>query len=156
MSAAIHVTELNHVYGQLQVLKDLSFTIERGDFFVIIGPNGSGKTTLMKIVAGILRLQIGGLQVLNRSIRIMDLMEKLRTGKKVTVVMVSHDINLAAMYGKRLLLMKAGEIVSIGTPEEVLSGQTLEAAYGCPVFVDENPVVKCPRITPVPGVETGG
>ena len=69
MSAAIHVTELNHVYGQLQVLKDLSFTIERGDFFVIIGPNGSGKTTLMKIVAGILRLQIGGLQVLNRSIR---------------------------------------------------------------------------------------
>ena len=93
---------------------------------------------------------------LAHQIRIMDLMEKLRTEKKVTVVMVSHDINLAAMYGERLLLVKAGEIVSIGTPEEVLSGQTLEAAYGCPVFVDENPVVKCPRITPVPGVETGG
>lgn len=82
--------------------------------------------------------------------RIMDLMERLQKEKNITVVMVSHDVNLAAMYGKTLLLLKEGQIVGQGKPDEVLTFQTLEAAYGCTLLVDESPLGRFPRVTPVP------
>ena len=82
--------------------------------------------------------------------KIMDLMEKLKKEKGVTIVMVSHDVNLAAMYADRLLLLKDGKIVSCGLPGEVLTYQTLEEAYGCKLLVDESPLGKSPRITLVP------
>jgi ABC-type polysaccharide/polyol phosphate transport system ATPase subunit len=44
-------------------LKDISFSIERGEFFGIVGPNGSGKSTLLKIVAGIYRQDAGFVRV---------------------------------------------------------------------------------------------
>lgn len=82
--------------------------------------------------------------------RIMDLMEKLKKEKSVTVVMVSHDVNLAALYADHLLLLKEGAIVRSGLPGEVLTCQTLEEAYGCKLLVDESPLGKSPRITVVP------
>ncbi|MFO8084586.1 MAG: ABC transporter ATP-binding protein [Desulfobacterales bacterium] len=87
---------------------------------------------------------------LAHQVRIMDLMEQLQREKGVTVVMVSHDINLACMYAKTLLLIKDGKIVSIGSPHHVLNYETLEKAYGCTLLVDQNPLGNFPRITPVP------
>ena len=88
---------------------------------------------------------------LSHQVRIMDLMEKLKTEKQITVVMVSHDLNLAAMYGTRLLLLDEGRIVKMGSPGDVLSYQTLEKAYGCTLLVDESPLGGFPRVTLVPG-----
>ncbi len=88
---------------------------------------------------------------LAHQIRIMDLMQKLKEEKGITVVMVSHDINLAAMYGDRLLLIKNGQKVSLGSPGEVLTVKTLEKAYDTKLLVDENPIGKSPRITLLPG-----
>jgi iron complex transport system ATP-binding protein len=87
---------------------------------------------------------------LSHQIRIMDLMERLKTEKGVTVVMASHDVNLAAMYGDQLLLLKAGEIVCMGTPHEVLNFKTLEETYGCKLLVDKSPLGDLPRVTLVP------
>lgn len=83
-------------------------------------------------------------------LKIMDLMERLRSDEGVTVIMVSHDLNLAALYGDRLLLMKDGAVRKEGDPEEVLSGSELEKVYGCKMLVDKNPVSRGPRINPVP------
>lgn len=88
---------------------------------------------------------------LAHQIQIMDMLEKLRKEKNLTIVMVSHDLNLAAMYGTRLVLMKQGKIVCMGTPEEVLTFSTLERVYGCVLLVDKNPLGGVPRIIPVPG-----
>ena len=88
---------------------------------------------------------------LAHQIRVMDLMEKLKIEKSVTVVMVSHDVNLAGMYSDRVLLLKDGEIVCIGSPHDVLSFQKLEQTYGCKLLVDESPLGGFPRITLVPG-----
>ncbi|MFO7963657.1 MAG: ABC transporter ATP-binding protein [Desulfobacterales bacterium] len=87
---------------------------------------------------------------LAHQIRVMDLMEQLKAEKGITIVMVSHDVNLAAMYGERLLLLKSGHIVRAGHPREVITYDILEKAYGCTLLVDESPLGNFPRITQVP------
>ncbi len=87
---------------------------------------------------------------LSHQVRIMDLMEQLKHEQGLTIVMVSHDVNLAAMYADRLLLMKSGGVAGVGKPEEVLTFETLEKVYGCTILVDESPLGKAPRITLVP------
>jgi len=259
MTTAIDIHTVDYSYGDHPVLQDISFSVETGDFFIVIGPNGSGKTTLMKIIANIIKPRQGRLTVFGRpvetysrkalartvalvpqlaaldfpftvteivlmgrsphlgllgweqaddleiakraiaftgtghlahrklnelsggerqrvfiaraicqepqiilldeptasldlahQIRIMDLMETLRAEKNITIVMVSHDVNLAAMYARRLLLLNQGRIVTLGSPREVLNYQILEEVYGCTLLVDESPVGRFPRVTLVP------
>ena len=260
MNPAISTTNLSHAFGKHQVLSRLSFRVEKGGLFIIIGPNGSGKTTLMKLIAGILKPQKGQIEILGlpngrytskalaravafvpqrlpvdlpftvgeavllgrapyqgvlgierekdleitkqalqftgidhlsdsnlsqlsggeqqrvfiaraicqepeimlldeptasldlaHQVKVMDLMEKLKLEKCITVIMVSHDVNLAAMYGDQVLLLKNGEVVCIGTPSEVLSFRKLEETYACKLLVDESPLGGFPRVTLVPG-----
>lgn len=87
---------------------------------------------------------------LAHQVSIMDLMVQLQKERGLTVVMVSHDLNLAAMYGDKLLLMKEGQEICSGQPGEVLRYPQLEQAYGCPLLVDENPLGQVPRVTLVP------
>ncbi len=87
---------------------------------------------------------------LAHQVAVMDLMERLKHDKSITVVMISHDVNLAAMYADRLLLLKDGGILGLGPPGEVLHHERLEKAYGCPVLVTESPLGGYLRITPVP------
>jgi len=52
------------------------------------------------------------------------------------VLAVLHDLNLAASFADRILVMKRGRLVADGVPEEVLTTSGLSAWYGCPVCVD--------------------
>jgi ABC-type polysaccharide/polyol phosphate transport system ATPase subunit len=54
-------------------LRDVTFSVEQGEFFGIVGPNGSGKSTLLKIVAGIYRADSGTVQVAGRVSPIIEL-----------------------------------------------------------------------------------
>lgn len=83
-------------------------------------------------------------------IRVMDLMERLKQEKGMTLVMVLHDINLAAMYADTVLVLKKGRIFAKGTPCKALTLETLEAVYECPFLVDHHPLLKVPRFSPVP------
>ncbi|UCD89216.1 MAG: heme ABC transporter ATP-binding protein [Desulfobacterales bacterium] len=259
MNPAINVSNLSYSFEDSPVLRDVSFTIPKGGFFIVIGPNGSGKTTLMKVISGLLQRQQGQIDILDRPIegysrkalaqtiafvsqmayvdfpftvseivlmgrspymgvlgvedekdleivqaairftgldhiahrkmdqlsggeqqrvfiaraicqkpdiilldeptasldlayqvRVMDLMEQLKKEKGVTVVMVSHDVNLAAMYGDQLLLLNEGRVECQGRPDEVLTFQTLEEVYKCTLLVDQSPLGDIPRVTLVP------
>ena len=55
------------------------------------------------------------------------------------VVAVMHDLNLTAMFADRLVLMSAGRVLAEGSPAEVLQGDTLSAAYGCPLMPNRVP-----------------
>jgi len=260
MTISVRAKNLSYAYNGTMVVADLSFTVNAGEFFIVIGPNGSGKTTLMKIIAGLLKPGKGELEILGLPIigykrknlarkigfvpqhvpvdfpfivsdvvlfgrspylgtfgletkrdidlagqamaftevvhlagrrlnqlsggecqrvfiaraicqdpdiivldeptasldiahqmRIMDLMEKMKKEKNITVIMVSHDVNLAAMYADTLMLINRGKLVKLGSPAGVLTYEILESVYGCPLLVDDNPLDELPRVTPVPG-----
>ena len=50
----IKVEQLSGGYGSIPIVKDVSFTVEKGKVLGILGPNGSGKSTLLKVISGIL------------------------------------------------------------------------------------------------------
>jgi ABC-type polysaccharide/polyol phosphate transport system ATPase subunit len=54
-------------------LRDISFHIERGETFCVIGENGSGKSTLLQVVAGILKQSGGSVQVRGRVAALLEL-----------------------------------------------------------------------------------
>src|SRR5690606_23936886 len=53
----------NSGYEKQRVLKDISFEVNEGDFFGIVGRNGSGKSTLLKIISGIYEPDGGKLEI---------------------------------------------------------------------------------------------
>lgn len=57
-------------YSGETVLKEISFTVEKGELFGILGPNGSGKTTLLKMISGILPIKKG--EILLKGKRIQE------------------------------------------------------------------------------------
>ncbi len=55
----IEFKDASVVFGDLVALKNINFTIDKGDFVYIIGPNGAGKSTLVKLLAGLLKPTTG-------------------------------------------------------------------------------------------------
>ena len=84
---------------------------------------------------------------LHHQLDIARVMRRLNRERGLTVVLVSHDLNLASQYCDRLLLLREGEIVTVGSPEEVIAAKSLEPVYGCPVLVDRHPQSGRPRVT---------
>ena len=255
----LDIKDIFLIYRDYFILKNISFQVNKGEFFVIIGPNGAGKTSLLKIISGLVKAHQGQVLVSGRNIKsysrrtlsqvlalvpqqtdigfpfsvkeavimgrtphlgifgmesqkdydiareamaftetahlaerklfqlsggelqrviiaraicqqpeiilldepttaldpshqlkIMDLMAKFRKERGTTIIMVSHDLNLASMYGDRLLLLKDGKVVKTGDPQIVLEKELLEKTYGCKMLVDESPVGQVARVTPVP------
>lgn len=76
-----------------------------------------------------------------------DLIYKLNKEKGLTVVIVSHEINLQAAYCHRVILIKNGQIFGLGSPMECLTKEAIETVYDCQVLVDENPSRGTPRVS---------
>jgi iron complex transport system ATP-binding protein len=84
----------------------------------------------------------------------LDLMRLVRT-LGLTTVMAVHDLNLAAGYCDRLHVLDSGRIVASGTPEEVLTPQTLRAVFEVDAHVTEHPKTGRPYLilSPVDGAD---
>lgn len=54
-------------YEYTQVLKNISFEVEEGDFLALLGPNGSGKSTLLKLILGLLKPMSGEIKLFGES-----------------------------------------------------------------------------------------
>ncbi len=66
------------------------------------------------------------------------------------VLTVLHDLNLAAAFCDRLVLLAGGRVVSAGRPADVLDGATLERAFGVRVWVGRHALTRTPVVLPVP------
>ena len=64
METAIEVRDLKKSYGDLEALRGINFTINRGEIFALLGPNGAGKTTIMEILEGYIQRTSGHVSVL--------------------------------------------------------------------------------------------
>ena len=53
MSKVIEIRNVTAAYGENEVLRQVSMTVNQGEFIVIIGPSGCGKTTLLKMINGL-------------------------------------------------------------------------------------------------------
>lgn len=87
---------------------------------------------------------------LHHQLDICRILRRLNEERALTIVLVSHDLNLASQYCDRLLLLNGGRIARHGTPSEVICSDVLEAVYGCQVLVDAHPQSGLPRVT-LPG-----
>jgi len=89
---------------------------------------------------------------INHQIEIMDLIRTLHRERNLTVLSVTHDLNLAAEYCGRLLLMSEGRIVMEGSPSRVITDAAIKTVYGADAVVSKNPKTGAPHIALVPRV----
>jgi ABC-type cobalamin/Fe3+-siderophores transport system ATPase subunit len=64
-------------------------------------------------------------------------------------VVVTHDVNLAAGFSDRVMLLKKGRMLAFGSPDEVLTRELLKQVFDLDVLVDAHPISGAPRVTPV-------
>lgn len=86
---------------------------------------------------------------INSKLEIMNLITRLNKEQKITVITIFHDINLAASFCPRILILSKGRISAMGNAEDVLTSQNLEGAYDIPVVVKKNPITNRIYTTPI-------
>ncbi len=82
-------------------------------------------------------------------VEVLDLLTDLREQRGTTIVMVLHDLNLAARYADVLVAMKDGAVHATGAPSEILTADLVESVFGLPNQVTVDPVSGKPMITPI-------
>ncbi len=88
---------------------------------------------------------------LAHAVDVLDLVDELHSTLGRTVVMVLHDLNLAARYADRLVVMSEGRVVATGDPEVVLTADLLASVFGLQARVVPDPVYGRPLVVPVGG-----
>ncbi|MBA2873272.1 adenosylcobinamide amidohydrolase [Thermaerobacillus caldiproteolyticus] len=262
----MNVLEVNNVsyrYHDKMVLQDVTFTVQKGELFGILGPNGSGKTTLLKLLSKELSLQTGMIflngkplvsfsqkelarlvavlpqsvdttfgytvketvelgryahqgslfpkwtegdeQAVIKAIEQVELLDKMEEGidqlsggerqraylaralaqepdillldeptnhmdiaqqmklldrlskwtkeKRLTVIAIFHDMNLASLYCDRILFLKQGSVIGVSEPNDMIEESTLRNVFGAPVRRQAHPVVPNPIVTFLPEME---
>lgn len=84
---------------------------------------------------------------INHQIDICRLISRLNRERALTVVLVSHDLNVASQLCDRLVMLKEGRICQTGSPAETINEAVLRKVYGCDVVVDAHPHTGLPRVT---------
>ncbi|MFY1700044.1 ABC transporter ATP-binding protein [Solwaraspora sp. WMMA2101] len=88
---------------------------------------------------------------LAHQIDVLDLVDRLHRERGRTVVMVLHDLNLAARYARHLVAMKDGRVLAAGAPAEMLTAELVEEVFGLRVMVIDDPASGTPLVVPLAG-----
>lgn len=86
---------------------------------------------------------------LSHQATLLALVRRNCDSRKSAALVVTHDINLAAHFADRVLLMKQGRIIRTGTPADVLTPDLLAEVFDVKVLVDIHPITGGPRVTPL-------
>ncbi|ASA54554.1 ABC transporter ATP-binding protein [Vibrio gazogenes] len=82
-------------------------------------------------------------------IEVLDLLVDLNLQRGITIVMVLHDLNLAARYSDHLLAMINGQVHAHGEPKKVLTNETIQAVFGLNNHIMIDPVSNIPMMIPI-------
>ena len=83
---------------------------------------------------------------INHQVEVFELLARLNRERGLTVLAISHDVNVCAEYCRRLLVLKDGRLVGDGTPGALLTPELVRDVYGAPVHVLANPTSGAPLI----------
>lgn len=83
---------------------------------------------------------------ITHQVKILDMIHQLNQEMGLTVLMVIHDLNLASEYCDQLILFNEGKVFTQGSPDEVLTFDTIEEVYKTPVITRTNPYSNKPVI----------
>jgi iron complex transport system ATP-binding protein len=83
---------------------------------------------------------------INHQVEVFELLARLNRERALTVLAVSHDVNVCAEYCRRLMVLKAGRLVASGTPRELVTPALIRDVYGAAVSVVANPSSGAPLI----------
>lgn len=86
---------------------------------------------------------------INHQMDILNILKKLNEENGLTVILVIHDINLAARYSHEIILLREGRIVGMGTPEEVITVENIENTYNMKVAIEKNKYTDTVHLTPI-------
>jgi iron complex transport system ATP-binding protein len=84
---------------------------------------------------------------LKHQAQFLALLRQLNTAQQLTVIFVTHDINLAAQHADRIILLYSGKIYAIGKPAEVITAANIKEVYDVDSLIDQNPQSGLPRMT---------
>lgn len=89
---ALEIENLVKTYGSYTAVKNISFTIEEGEFFGFLGPNGAGKTTTIKCITGIATITTGNVHVFG-----IDVVKDYREArKKIGLAPQEYNVDIFA------------------------------------------------------------
>ncbi len=88
---------------------------------------------------------------INHQIEIMDLIRDL--APRITIIGVFHDLNLASYFCDRIVLMKEGKILTVGTPAEVLTPEKIRESFSVRMMVSTHPLTGKTYLIPEYGVQ---
>jgi iron complex transport system ATP-binding protein len=80
-------------------------------------------------------------------IDVFRIIKKLNTESNLTVISVSHDLNLASAYSDRIAMVLSGTLVALGTPGDVLTEERVREVFRTNVLIDRHPATQVPRVT---------
>ncbi len=153
-SVTVEVHGLRKSFGGQPVLKGLSFRVEQGEIFVIMGPSGSGKSVLLKHIIGLESPDEGEILIDGESIALPEVMEKhrlamvfqsgallnsLTVGENVGLYLAEHRLKTPAEIEKTV--REKLEIVGLGgverkMPNELSGGMKKRVAIARALVID--------------------
>ncbi len=88
---------------------------------------------------------------LSHQLEVLDLLRHLNRENGTTIVVVLHELNLAARYADELVVLHEGRVVAHGAPGEVLTAEVVSTAFALDALVIPDPLTGTPLIVPIPG-----
>lgn len=67
---------------------------------------------------------------IRHQMEVIRLLKKLSVSKRIVVIMISHDLNLAAQYSDNIIMMAEGSIYAVGTPQDIITRDNIRHVYG--------------------------
>ena len=93
---------------------------------------------------------------LKHRLQIYEILSRLNRERGITILTISHDLNLAARYCGALWLIRDGLLAASGSPEEVITPTAIRDVYGTDVEVGKDPRTGSPFIIPYPWKQPPG
>ena len=87
---------------------------------------------------------------ISHQMEILELLRKFNREKKVTIVAAMHDLNLAALYFERLVLLGRGFIFADGSPDEVITAENIQKVFSAKVEIARHPKTAAPQVVLLP------